>query len=202
MRDTPFNNGRSMQPIITTYSGRQFDILRPEESEFDIWDIAHALSQICRFTGHTHRFYSVAQHADLVSRIVPAEFALAGLLHDAAEAFIGDVSSPLKHLLPDYKAIEARVDAAIWTRFGLPATLPPEVKAADLAALATEQRDLMGEKHLVCEPLPEKIIPLPAGLAKKRFLARFFELRLGTLAEAQPDEEIDACARFVPEAAL
>jgi hypothetical protein len=98
---------------ITTLSGKFFDILKPEEYEYDIEEIATALSNLCRYTGHVNTFYSVAEHSVLVSRIVPERLALAGLLHDASEAYLGDVSSPLKKLLPEYKRIEDRVQRAI-----------------------------------------------------------------------------------------
>jgi hypothetical protein len=104
---------------ITTLSGKFFDILKPEEYEFDIEEIATALSNLCRYTGHVNRFYSVAEHSVLVSRIVPERLALAGLLHDASEAYLGDVSSPLKALLPEYKTIERRVQAAIARAYNL-----------------------------------------------------------------------------------
>lgn len=132
-----------MQPNILTAAGRYFDFLAPERSEIGIEEIAHALSQICRFTGHTREFYSVAEHSVHVSRLVPPGDALAGLLHDAAEAFIGDVAKPLKQLLPDYAAIEAGVEAAVLSRFGLSPTLPSSVKIADQDMLRVEQRQAM-----------------------------------------------------------
>jgi hypothetical protein len=170
-----------MGPTIQTSSGTYFDFIDPDSSEFTIEDIAHALAHICRFTGHVRTFYSVAQHCVLGSFLVPPEHARAFVLHDAAEAFLGDVSSPLKQLLPDYKGIEARVEAAVLKRFGLPPVLPLCIKAADLVMLATEKRDLMprsdGPKWEVLQgyhPLPERIIPWGPEHAREMYLTRFY----------------------------
>jgi hypothetical protein len=182
-----------MKPTILTAGGTYFDFKNPEQSVIKIEDIAHALSHICRFTGHCREFYSVAQHSVFVSLEVPEEHALAGLLHDASEAFIGDVSSPLKHLLPDYKALEKSIETAVLAHFGLPAQLPSEVKHADLVLLATEQRDLMnmpsdsGQWAVLngIKPLSYQIYGLGPRAAREMFLDRYYELTGGLIVKAQ-----------------
>lgn len=171
-------------PTIMLVSGSYFDFADPESCDFSIEDIAHALAHICRFTGHCREFYSVAQHSVLVSLVVPPKYAFHGLMHDAAEAFVGDVAKPLKVLLPEYKAIEDRVEAAVFARFGLPERLPQCVKDADRVLLRTEQRDLMGaDKHqwLFTQgtiPMTERIQALGPIEAMRLFLARYDALQL------------------------
>lgn len=127
---------------IKTATGRYIDFLHPMENEYDIQDIAHALSMQCRFTGHTSRHYSVAQHSVLVSYQVPSDFAFAGLMHDAVEAYLGDVSSPLKALLPEYKKIEHAMERALFLQHGVEFPFPPCIKQADLIALNVERLEL------------------------------------------------------------
>lgn len=170
-----------MIPQILTVSGNYFSFTHPEQSTYTIEDIAHALSNITRFTGHIRQFYSVAQHSVLVSENVPQEHALAALLHDASEAFCGDIATPLKHLLPEYKVIEQRVEKAIFDKFGLPFPMHPCIKVADLTLLATEKRDLMplsDEWEIIkgVPRLPYSIWPVTPPMAKKMFLDRYKEL--------------------------
>ena len=171
-----------MKPTILTVSSQSFNFIDPASNVIRVTDIAHALAHVCRFAGHTREFYSVAQHSVLVSLIVPPEDALAALFHDATEAYIGDVSSPLKQLLPDYQAIEARLHADIFAKLGIPAELPASVKRADRILLATEQRDLIAphdeewSQLAGIEPLPECIHPLPPFEAGTLFLDRYREL--------------------------
>lgn len=133
-----------MSKTILTRSGKLFDYMAPTADMVELDDIAHALSNLCRFTGHCDRFYSVAEHSVLVSRLVPNDLALAGLLHDATEAYCGDVNSPLKSLLGAYRAIEARVAAVIEEKFKVKFG-HPFVKNADTLAYLAERCALMPE---------------------------------------------------------
>lgn len=167
-------------PTILLRSGSYFDFELPEESAITIDDIASGLSHICRFTGQCHTFYSVAEHSILCSYRVPAEHAFAALMHDAAEAVMGDVSRPLKSLLPDYKKIERRVERAILAKFGLPADMHESIKRADLEMLAFEQRVCMlnsdpwpGVEKAGDSPYFQFLTPPEAYAA---FLNRFHEL--------------------------
>lgn len=137
-------------PYIQTLGGPYF-FRDPNRNPavFEIEHIAKALSHNCRFTGQTSRFLSVAEHSVTVAEIVEAmtgdnEKALVGLLHDAAEAILGDVSSPLKEILGStYRDLEHVAQAAIFDHYDIPLPFPEEVKRADLIALATEKRDLV-----------------------------------------------------------
>lgn len=168
-------------PYIATVTNNKFFFEDVYESVIDIKDIAHALSNLCRFNGHCPCFYSVAQHSVLVSEKVPEEYELAALLHDASEAYLGDISAPLKRLLPDYKLIEKNVQDRIYYKYGIPKSIGYHecIKKADLEALATEKRDLMKQvnEHWSMldgvEPWNEFIFPVSPVEASDMFLRRF-----------------------------
>lgn len=169
---------RIVGPTILLQSGEYFDFEAPETSVFGIEDVAHGLAMICRFTGQCRRFYSVAEHCVIASHHVAPEFAFEALMHDAAEAFIGDVSKPLKDILPEYRVIEKRIETAVLGRFGLTPHLSPAVKEIDVRMLATEQRQLMHNRDdwdytRGRTPLPIVIEGWTPAVAKSRFLARF-----------------------------
>ena len=159
-----------------TYTGKQFWPLDPRPDDICIEDIAHALSNICRFGGHVKNFYSVAQHSLLVHKICPT---FQALMHDATEAYIGDMVRPLKVSQPDFKSAERLIWINICERFGINPIMQPEVKDADNIALFTERRDLMfpgGPKWKLEEqykPVKEKIITYVPYWMEKRFLQEF-----------------------------
>lgn len=168
---------------IQTYSGRRFCPLNPNPEAIVIQDIAHALSMQCRFSGHTKQFYSVAQHSVGVSYLCDKEDALWGLLHDASEAYLVDVPSPLKKSgkFDPYLHFEAQMMSAVCKRFGLLDGEPASVKRADKMLLAIEANQLMyplrpdWDHTMDCPPF--KIEPLSPNEAKHLFLKRFFELK-------------------------
>ena len=177
---------------IPTFSGRVFDLENPSADVVHIDDIAHALAYQCRFNGHCREFYSVAQHSVLVADIVAERGGkpggeLAALLHDAAEAYLGDIVAPLKHKLPDFRRIEKRVEAVVLKAFFGGATfeqmgVADTIKYADLVMLATESRDLMAQcwrpwDSIECvAPRTERIEPLGPKDARRLFLERFDRL--------------------------
>lgn len=170
-------------PYVSTVSGNRFYPLEPRIDHVDIEDIAHGLAYQCRFNGQTQEFYSVAQHSLLVSSLVPTDLRLAALLHDAAEAYLGDMVKPLKVLLPEFAAIEDKVGAMIAEAFGIDFSDYRPIKRADLIALATEKRDLMphsAERWAYLDgvkPVQQRIVAMHPGEAKRAFLEEFGRLK-------------------------
>lgn len=164
---------------ICTYLGNRFYPLEGRIDQVHLEDIAHGLAYQCRFNGQTSEFYSIAQHSLMVADIISAEhpeLRLAALLHDASEAYLGDVVKPLKALLPDYKDIERRVEEIIAKAYGISDIFNPLIKRADMIALATEKRDLMPHSaedwsYLKgYEPLRDAITAWSPEQAKRAFL--------------------------------
>lgn len=157
-------------PWAQTQSGRAFYIGDPRPDEVHLEDVAYSLARQTRYNGHHNgELYSVGQHAVLVSVILedmyPCEWALAyeGLHHDDAETYTGDIITQIKHLCPELRELLKPVEAACAEAFGCTYPHPPEIKAADLVALATEKRDVMPAKH---QWIPEQWRPLPPAAAK------------------------------------
>ncbi len=129
------------KPIITTSTGKDFNLLEPT---FEVEAIAHALSNTCRFAGHCREFYSVAEHSVLVSQLME-ELQLGdpflGLMHDGHEAYLSDVPSPFKQLLPDWQKIDADLEAALHKHFALQDN-KPGCKQADVLAFFIERDHL------------------------------------------------------------
>ena len=161
---------------MQTITGRKFWPIDPRAEDIDIYDIAHALSMMCRFNGHCKVFYSVAEHSVYVSDLCPSEHAAWGLLHDASEAYIADIVKPAKPYIAGYKEAESRIMAAVCERFGLTVDEPYEVKVADNSILADEAEQIMGphpdEWYLPFAPSGTKIVGYAPSDAKKIFLDR------------------------------
>jgi hypothetical protein len=176
-------------------SGRRLDLLDPSPLDIEIADIAHGLARVARWNGQTtgEHAFSVAQHSLVVEEIVgllepgiEPRWRLAALLHDAPEYVIGDMISPFKAALGfDYKTFEARLEAAIHIRFGLPPHPPAEIKAlikkADHASAFYEATQLAGFAHAEALGLfgapPQgrrlDVTAWPTGEAEARYLERY-----------------------------
>jgi hypothetical protein len=173
---------------MQTYTGKAFTPLDPQAVDVDMLDIAHALSMLCRYGGHTSRFYSVAEHCVLVSEALerdgyPPDVALWGLLHDAAEAYLGDVIRPVKRSMPGYRDAEACVLAAIASRLGLlMLDYPTVVTEYDNRILQDERVALLSAPPLQWDSV-EQLAPLGVSitgrapdLAEAQYLERLHQL--------------------------
>lgn len=181
---------RGEKEYIRTFTGRKCWPCDPRPEDIDILDIAHALSLLCRFTGHVKEFYSVGDHSLRVSELCSEENKLWGLLHDASEAYLADVARPVKRneiFGAYYKKVELGLMDVICRKFNLSVPEPPEVKTFDNILLRTEQRDLMpiandgplGDNDRWkdgVQPLAYKLIPRPSQEIEEEFLERFHQL--------------------------
>jgi uncharacterized protein len=193
----------STDAYVSTFLGHRFFPGAPRIDDVHIEDIAHGLAFQCRFNGQTRAFYSVAQHSLLVAGLVPARLRLAALLHDAAEAYLGDMVKPLKAFFPEFSRLEEEVMAIIGERFGITGFADPAIKRADLIALATEKRDLMPHSSEAwaslsgISPVPTRIQPLAPHEAKAAFLERFRELGGSTASPRTPPAKHEQAANWV-----
>lgn len=135
---------------IHTRHGRAFDLLDPQVDQVSLADVAHGLAHVCRYTGHSRRHYSVAEHSVYVAQRVfqetrDVDLAFAGLMHDAHEVYVGDVAQPIKvamrgggALRSAFDDLERRVEHVVRRALGAPEVMPEVVKVVDLRMLATE----------------------------------------------------------------
>jgi hypothetical protein len=171
---------------MQTFTGRQFFPVAPHAEDIDPADVAHALGMICRYGGHTTRFYSVAEHCVLMSRAVSEENAAWALLHDATEAYVGDMVRPLKHQpqMAPYREIEDRLMTVIAQRFGLVGdTIPEEVHSVDTRILLDERATVLrptGHQWSTdgVEPLGVEIQGWSPSTAEAHYVLRLTELGL------------------------
>jgi len=167
--------------FVTTYSGSKFFIDQCNIEDIKMEDIAHALSMNCRFNGHLKKFYSVAEHSILVSRLVPKKYALEGLLHDITEAFLPDMPRPFKSMINGFAEYENKLHQKIAECYNLLYPLPDEVKYIDKNIVRDEAEVLYKEVpdwvefyDNVCPHW--KIYGFTPYNAKRYFLARYEDL--------------------------
>lgn len=174
---------KKKNPWIQTYTGKQYFYLDPKPESIDILDIARSLSMIPRFLGHLNRNYSVGQHSLYVSRMVSAEAAFWGLLHDATEAYLSDLPGPAKWILSKYVDLEKAAEAVIISNFEITVTdkIRREVKEADIQMVVTENAQLRSHKipwgyHESIKPSTNTLATYTWEEVEQLFLERYYHL--------------------------
>lgn len=188
----------SIGPTILLGSGNFFDYDDPENSQVTLTDLAYSLAFTGRFSGQCvsrrtgkRVFYSVAQHCEIMSRLVPVSQAYAALMHESGEAVCGDLNTPLKSKLPEYRNVEKRCSRAIMAAFGVDNFDHALIKTYDVRLWATERRDLMnwdGRRWAEdddAEPFDFEIVPLAPHESAEAFLARFNEIAPKTIRDRE-----------------
>lgn len=163
-----------MDTWIQTKTGKKFYPLKPSIDDICIEDIAYSLSNLCRYNGHCNKFYSVAEHSVYTSQYVSSEFALEGLLHDAAEAYIGDIASPVKKIIPDVKKIENKILKCVSKKFKLKYPFHKSVKEIDLRLLTTEAWQIMSPQVEAWPQLTEPALNLNIKCLKSFYAYHIF----------------------------
>lgn len=167
---------------IQTYSGKKFSLVDPQPEDVDIVDVIAALGNVVRFAGHCRGAYTVLQHSVHVCDACPDEFRYDGLMHDAPEAYYGDITRPMKDVLSklfdgQFSRWTEKIDRVVHYALGIPWPVPRPVKHADCVVLATEARDLMGPLlelwRCMPPPLKREIVPLPPQQVYSMFVDRY-----------------------------
>jgi hypothetical protein len=175
---------------IQTVSGAKFYLLEPERNEYRIEDIAYALANKPRFASHCRPIVTVAQHSILMAET--CEDKATALMHDAAEAYLGDMPRPLKRLLPLFKELENKHLAQMAKVFGFTFPLPPEIKVADNRWLETERRAFLRpplDWELDCEPYEMTKIQRGLVYCTPRVIERMFLELAGSYLKANMGED-------------
>ncbi|WP_290815891.1 hypothetical protein [Halovivax sp.] len=180
------------ETFIVTYSGRRVDPFDVSPTDVHLRDVAAGLSHTCRFGGHCKHFYSVAHHSLNVSRELPREeprLQLIGLLHDAGEAYLGDIPRPLKARLERIQPAEDRILESVWEALAIepPTTAEWErVMAADDRLLAYEANELLEDASWADAPpdVGYDLGPEPSATIRERFRSRAKSLLVEATADA------------------
>jgi len=175
---------------IETYTGKKFYPQKPDYRDIDIADVAHSLSNKCRYSGATYRFYSVAQHSVHVCEFVPNEYKLEALLHDASEAYFPDVPYPIKPFLKELMVYEEALQRAIAHRFNLDFPWPAIIRKVDREIVVDEARCLMHTGGVEWREgrtgFAKAIIPWEPRDAERAFLDKFSECLADRPADRRP----------------
>lgn len=171
--------------FMQTYTGKKIYLENPSVDDIDIEDIAQGLANTCRFAGQCSEFYSVAEHSIRVAIAVNnREIEFEALMHDATEAYIHDITSPLKSVLPEYKRIEIRLNDVIREKFNISSNFHKEIREADLRMLATE-REVVFKDRVLWGKFMDKVEPYSRKdfnfyspqQAREEFLKVFYRLQ-------------------------
>lgn len=161
---------------LTTNTGLKIDPGNMKPEDFNIYDIAAGLSAMPRFAGQTNKVYTVASHSIILSKIVPPEFAKCALLHDLSEAYVMDLPSPVKRLLPDYIKLESNIMDVGLQAFNIPKEHMQYIKSYDKNIAETERKVLFNLHGYTQEELKlVKLVEYELSLTRRAIMLNFID---------------------------